>query len=186
MLYNFNDTPISNRMDPAVQNTPIAVHNPDSPDIAQAAKMAEEIINVSGADVEVYMRTDNKDYDAVWDADADPTYWSKIPLKGFFIPKPSETVLTKWGSDTPIKQEIVFSKAVVMAETRDRSLRVGDVIKVPYNTKLKSDTYRITNVQETGNFRYIWLYINCQVETITGDITVAVDKDNYKGDQQWP
>jgi hypothetical protein len=54
-------------------------------------------------------------------------------------------------------------------------LRAGDVIQVPYNAAtplLSPKNFRITNVTPSGNFRYNWLYLTCQAEVLTADVTV--------------
>src|SRR5579871_1797860 len=91
------------------RHTQIALHDPHSNDLACARRLADEMINVSGAEVKVYARTDNSDYDKVWDADFDPTYWNAFRIKAYFKPQPLEVELKKWGADTPNKTEIVFS-----------------------------------------------------------------------------
>ena len=68
----------SSRSDVEQRHTKIALHDEESADIRYARQLADEIIHVSGAEIEVYLRTDNADNDSVWDADADPTYWQPI------------------------------------------------------------------------------------------------------------
>ena len=65
-------------------------------------------------------------------------------------------------------------------EVGDRMLRTGDVIQLPYNaatTALNPKNYRILNATPSGNFRYNWLYLTCQLETLTADITVRPEED---------
>jgi hypothetical protein len=160
------------------QHTPLAIHDVESKDVALARSMAEEMLNVSGAELKVFIRTDNADFDAVWDEDPDPTYWNPIYLKGFFKPEPIETELTKWGADTKNKTEVVFTHFKIYQELGDRMLRAGDVIQLPYNAAAKSPkNYRVLNASPTGNFRYTWLYFTCQVETLTADMTVRPEDD---------
>lgn len=163
------------RSDVEQRHTSVSIHDPDSNDLKLARKMANEIINVSGAEVQVHSRTKNQDYDRVFDSDPDPTYWPAVPMKAFFKPQPLELELKKWGADAENKMEIVFSHHQLYTLFGERMLTVGDVIKVPYNAAtegLDPQYYRVTNGAPSGNFRYNWLYFTCQVTLLTADITV--------------
>lgn len=166
------------RSDAEQRHTAIALHDDESADIKQARRMADEIIFVSGAEVVVYTRTENADYDHVWDEDADPTYWNPVPMKALFKPQPMQTELAKWGADTINKTEVVFSHRQIFSQFGERMLRAGDVIQLPYNAVQGPRNYRVINASPTGNFRYTWLYLTCQVETLTADITVRVNDDD--------
>jgi len=160
------------------RHTPVAIYDLESYDLKMARQLADEIINVSGAEVNIYIRTDNADFDSVWDEDPDPTYWQKVPMKAFFKPTPLETELKKWGGDTINKAEVVFSHRHLFLEFGERMLRTGDVLQLPYNAANNSLTpknYRIVNCTPSGNFRYTWLYYSCAVETLTADVTVRPD-----------
>ena len=37
--------------------------------------------------------------------------------------------------------------------------------------------YAIDNAQETGNFRYTWLYLKCQATLIVGDVNLRPAQD---------
>lgn len=168
------------RSDVEQRHTPVALHDPESADVRMARSQAREMINVSGAEVTVYMRTDNADFDSVWDEDADPTYWSPVKIKGYFKPQPLEAELKQWGAEVVNKTEIVFDHFSIHQLTGERMLRAGDVIQLPYNaatTALNPKNYRILNVTPSGNFRYNWLYLTCQLETLTADITVRPEED---------
>mgnify|MGYP003645841497 CR=1 FL=1 len=168
------------RSDVEQRHTPVALHDPESADVRMARSQAREIINVSGAEVTVYMRTDNADFDSVWDEDADPTYWNPVKIKGYFKPQPLEAELKQWGAEVVNKTEIVFDHFSIHQLTGERMLRAGDVIQLPYNaatTALNPKNYRILNVTPSGNFRYNWLYLTCQLETLTADITVRPEED---------
>jgi len=157
------------------RHTPLALHDSDSNDLKLARKLAEEMINVSGAEVKVYVRTENADYDRLWDADPDPTYWNPVPMKAFFKPAPLEMELKKWGADNTNRTEIVFNHQQLYRCFGERMLRVGDVVQVPYNAATESlnpKYYRVTNATPSGNFRYNWLYLTCQAEVLTADMTV--------------
>ena len=168
------------RSDVEQRHTPLALHDPESADVRMARSQAKEIINVSGAEVTVYMRTDNADFDSVWDEDADPTYWNPIKIKGYFKPQPLEAELKQWGAEVINKTEIIFDLFSIHQLAGERMLRIGDVIQLPHNaatTALNPKNYRILNVTPSGNFRYNWLYLTCQLETLTADITVRPEED---------
>lgn len=168
----------SYRSESEQRNTLIAIHDVESRDVRLARSLAEEMVNVVGAEVKVYVRTDNADFDVVWDEDPDPTYWNPIYTKAFFKPQPIETELTKWGADTVNKTEVVFSHFQLHQMLGDRMLRAGDVIQLPYNAAaISPKNYRVLNATPSGNFRYTWLYFTCQVETLTADITVRPEED---------
>lgn len=175
---NHDDVIASNRSDVEQTFSPISVHNNESADIRLARQIADEMINVSGAKVKLFLRTDNADYDQVWDEDADPTYWNAIPIKGYFAPQPLESELTSWGVDTPNKTEIIFSHRQIYEHNQDRMIRTGDVVQIPYNSlMLKPKNYRVLNATPHGNYKYIWLYVLCQLEVLTADISVRVEND---------
>jgi hypothetical protein len=151
-----------------------------------ARLQAREIVNVSGAEVTIYLRTDNADYDSVWDEDPDPTYWNPIKLKGFFKPQPLEAELKQWGAEVVNKTEITFDHHEIVQLTGNRMLRAGDVIQIPYNSSniaIGPKNYRILNATPDGNFRYIWLYVKCSIESLTADITVRPEHDMPEEEQ---
>lgn len=157
------------------RHTALAIHDATNNDLLHARKLVEEIINISGAEIKLYVRTDNSDYDRVWDSDPDPTYWQAETIKAYFKPQPIEADLEKWGLDVKNKIEIVFSHYQIYTKFGDRMLRAGDVVTVPYNAanaKISPSNYRIENVTPSGNFRYNWLYLSCMAVTLTSDITV--------------
>jgi hypothetical protein len=163
------------RSDSEQRNSPLSVYNPESLDVKTARTLSDEMINISGAEVKVFIRTDNNDFDAVWDEDADPTYWSSEMMKAFFKPAPLETELKKWGADTVNKTEVVFSHRQVFQKFGERMLRPGDVIQLPFNAAMDDKspkTYRVVNASPSGNFRYNWLYLSCAVETLNADISI--------------
>lgn len=175
------------RSDVEQRHTPLALHDPDSNDLKLARKMADEIIHVSGAEVKIYTRTENADYDDVWDSDPDPTYWNCVPMKGYFKPMPLEFELKKWGAETVNKTEITFSHLQLFTQFGERMLRTGDVIQIPYNAATKAlapKTYRVVNGTPAGNYRYHWLYFTCQVELLTADITVRPQGDEPMTQEQ--
>lgn len=146
----------------------------DNPDISMAKRIAIEMIQVNGALVRVHPRTDNMDHDTVFDEDANPTYWSPISLKGFFVPNPMEYELTQWGVDCPNKQEIVFALEEVVSKLPDRLFRPGDLIEMPldFKSQQKPKYFLIDNASEVGNYRYQWLYLKCTTTLIVGDTNI--------------
>jgi hypothetical protein len=176
----FNDIVTSYQSDIEQSNSTLSVYNPESPELATARALAEEMINLSGADIKLYLRTDNEDFDAVWDEDPDPTYWNMVSIKAFFKPTPIEAELKQWGAESNNKTVVVFSYKNLYDLFGDRMLRVGDVVILPYNAAkndLTPSTYRITNATPAGNYRYFWLYFECTVESITADVNVRPEQD---------
>jgi hypothetical protein len=174
----FNSILKSFRSDVEQRHSPIQIHNPESADLKLARLLANEQINISGAEIKVYIRTDNADYDEVWDEDPDPTYWNPEFMKAFFKPQPIEVELAKWGADTKNKTEVVFSHFQIFDQFGERMLRAGDVVQLPYNAAaISPKNFRIINVTPSGNFRYHWLYLTCTVETLAADITVRPEED---------
>jgi hypothetical protein len=163
------------RSDTDQRNSALSVYDTEAPEIKTARTLADEIINISGAEIKVFVRTDNSDFDVVWDEDADPTYWSSDLMKAFFKPAPLETELKKWGADTINKTEVVFSHRQLYEKYGERMLRTGDVLQLPFNSSFidrNPSNYRVINGTPSGNFRYTWLYFSCSVETLNADISV--------------
>lgn len=182
----FDNAWVSHRSDIEQRNSPLALHDPESADVKMARAQAQEMVNISGAEVVVYMRTENADFDSVWDEDPDPTYWAPIGLKGYFKPQPLEAELKQWGAEVINKTEIVFAHSEIHQLTDRRMLRVGDVVQLPYNAAMAAlapKNYRILNATPSGNFRYNWLYFTCQLETLTADITVRPEEDMPEEEQ---
>ena len=170
------------RSDVETSNPLYSVQNQTSQDIATVQRIAHEMIQ-RYALVNVHCRTDNADHDKVFDEDPDPTYWPPIPLKAFFVPKPLEYELTLWGVDAPNQTEIVFSMVDINDNFRERLLRSGDLIEIPYNSQSKQRPkyYKVDNAQEFGNFRYVWLYLKCQTTNIVGDPNIRPAYDQGAG-----
>jgi hypothetical protein len=166
------------RSDTDKVNTSLALHDPESNDLKTARQLADEVINVSGALVKVYLRTENADYDQVWDEDPDPSYWTPITIKAFFKPNAIEAELERWGIDVKNKVELTFSHRQLYELVGERMLRNGDVIQIPFNSiPITLKNYRVVNATPAGNFRYNWLYFMCQTELLTADITVRPNDD---------
>jgi hypothetical protein len=197
MIYDFSDkqqfTSLDklpdHRSDAEQQNSLLSIFNHDNPDIAYAERLAYEWINISGAWLTVFKRTQNRgNKDEVWDEDADPTYYKGVKLKGYFIPQPAENALTRWGVDTPNQTTIHFSRANILHIFGEKMITDGDVIVIPHNTltvtqnnDLRSgignrmDRYRVIKASDTGNSRYRWIYWTVQAEVILGDKSINVE-----------
>jgi len=176
----FDNVLASFRSDSDQLNSKIALDDPDNPDIKLARTLANEQINISGANVVVYIRTENADVDLVWDEDPDPTYWEPIPMKAYFKPAPLELELKKWGAEINNKTDVVFSHFQLFEQFGERMLRQGDVIRLPFNAampQLNPNNFEVLNGSPTGNFRYNWMYFTCQVETLLADVTVRPEED---------
>jgi hypothetical protein len=167
------------RSDIEQSNPLFKVYDMESNDVATVKQLAKEMIQVNGAPCKIHIRTDNADHDKIFDEDADPTYWSPIELRGFFVPNPMEYELTPWGVDSPNKTVIVFCLDEVSAKFPNRLFRTGDLIELPYDSKSqqKPKYFKIDNAQETGNFRYNWLYLTCQTTLIVGDVNLRPAQD---------
>ncbi len=163
----------SNRSDIERNNPLIQQHDTESADHGLSASLSEEMIAISGAQVIVYLRTDNSDHDDVWEEDADPTYFRGKRLKAFFVPQVKATELTQWGADSPNQTTVVFSKSQVQREL-GRMIRIGDVLELPYNGsgEIAPSRYKVLNSFDSGNFRYEWYYWSCVVENLLDDITI--------------
>jgi len=188
-LYNFNfNQPLASinespdmRTESEKMLTLAAVYNPTNPDISMAERLAEELCNVSGALVKVWLRTDNEvNADDTWDEDPNPTYYNPIWLKGVWIPKPLKDELTKFGVDADTESAISFCRAVLLNDL-PRTLRAGDLIQLPQNaarTDYKLDiqenllNYEVLVAEDNGSYRYRWLYVKCTVRPFSGDFTL--------------
>lgn len=182
------------RTDAEKQLTPLSSYNHEKADIAYAERLAEEIINVSGAWVTLFLKEPQRDTaeDDIWDEDADPLYRAGKHIKAFFKPEPTLTELTRWGVDTPLRITVVFSRAMLMMDPGigSRLLLPGDVIEAPYNlptgmVSSKAPTidvgplrFRVLNTKQEGFFEYRWLYVNATCELLTGDEALKVRTNN--------
>ena len=151
----------------------IQIHDTNNADHGLAASISDEIINISGASVLVYVRAESESYDDVYDEEPDPVYKRPKRLKAYFPPQPISAQLGPWGIDVENKATVVFSKEQVYREFGDRMVKIGDVIELPYNgSGIRLDRFRVLNAFDFGNFKFNWLYWNCQCENLTNDITV--------------
>lgn len=190
-IYNFNSgerltsmSQISDfRSDAEKEQSPLSLYNHDKADIAYAERQAQELINISGAIVTVFLKEPKGDYEEgeVWDEDADPMYRSGQKFKAYCKPENISIELTRWGIDVPLKMDIIFHRATIIDMLGKRLLAPGDVIRAPYNAakSLMSEPrrnfdFRIMNVFDSGNFQYRWLYYTAKTELITGDKTLRV------------
>ena len=170
------------------QLSPLSIYNHDKPDIAYAERMAEEVINISGAWVTVFLKQPKGDSVEleVWDEDADPIYSNGKMMKAYFKPEPVLAELTRWGIDKPIRISLAFSRAGLIKETGIgmRLLMPGDVVEVPYNLPSVTDQgplrFRVLNASQEGFFHYRWLYLKAVCELITGDLALKIRTNNKK------
>jgi len=174
------------------QMSKVSVYNHGKSDLGYVERLGEEMLNVSGAYVTVFMRMMHAFRDAhaddvagispeeVLDEDAEPVYSNGLELKGFFNPVPRMLELTKWGIDiSQFKIDVTFSRAVLLKHPSigDRLLIPGDIIRVPYNhiTEKNDPLYlRVNNATPDGNYHYRYLYHKCTCDIITGDEVVRV------------
>lgn len=150
----------------------IQVHDDESIDHQMAQRLAEEVCNVSGALIDVYVRVDNTNVNATFDEDTNPVYWSPLQIKGYYDPPPPIQELKKWGVDVDARPEVFFPISTINREC-GRLLRTGDVLLIPnYEPVLGVDTFRITSCTVEGNYRYKWLYLKCFCAALTNDLSV--------------
>jgi hypothetical protein len=170
------------------QLTPLSIYNHDKPDIAYAERMAEEVINVSGAWITLFLKQPKGDSAEieVWDEDADPLYSAGKKIKAYFKPEPVLAELTRWGVDVPIRITVVFSRASLMNDVSigPRLLLPGDVIEAPYNLpsvlNMGPLRFRVLNSSQDGFFHYRWLYLKATCELLVGDLANQVRTNNVK------
>lgn len=163
-------------------NSPLSLYNHEKQDIAYAERLAEEVVNLSGAIVTVFLKEPKRDSPEldVWDEDADPLYQNGKVMKAYFKPEPTQGELTRWGYDLRLRMTAVFSRAALFKHPNvgQRLLQPGDVIEAPYNLPTNFDEgplrFRIINTTQSGFFEYRWLYLECTCELLTGDKAVAV------------
>jgi hypothetical protein len=182
------------RSDGEILNSPLSSFNHDSSDISYAERLAEEIVNVSGAWITVFKRNRNVGGgDKVWDEDSSPSYDKGRKLKGYFEPSPAEILLSKWGVDVENKFQIHFSRSSVLQTFGINMISEGDVLIVPHNTLTvaqnvdlregignRLDTFRVIKSSDTGNFKYRWLYWSVLCENVTGDESIQVEFRNER------
>lgn len=167
--------------------SPLSIYN--SPDTGYAERQANEIINLSGALVTLYLKEPKRDAKEieVWDEDADPIYRNPISLKAYFKPEPTQQELTRWGYDQRLRITCVFSRGMLLANPNigKRLLLPGDVVDAPYNLPSNFDygpfRFRIINTKQAGFFEYKWLYVEAACELLTGDEALKVPFNKPKG-----
>lgn len=174
---DFTSVRPSNRSEVEQTHPQLQIEDYASQDILITRQLVDELINVAGALIQVYARSDSDKHDRVWQEDSDPTYLNPITIKAFFKPQPLEAELKKWGVQTENKTELVFSHRQLYEHFQDRMLRAGDVVKIPYNAASDLQTYKIINATPSGNFRYNWLYFTCTLTILQADITVRPEHD---------
>lgn len=181
---SIDDLP-DHRSDIEKQHTPLSVYNHDKPDLAYAERLAEEVINISGGWVTLYLKeplVDQNNLDDVWDEDADPIYQQGRDMKAWFKLDSLNLELTRWGIDSPLQITVVFPRAILIKEVgEDRLITVGDVIEVPYNApKLRGPArFRVLNAYDSGSFHYRWLYYTAVCELLISDTALNVPhRDN--------
>jgi len=176
---SIDDLP-DHRTDIEKQFTPLSVYNHAKPDYAAAERLAEEVINISGAWITIFIKepyVDRDGHDDVWDEDADPIYRQGIDMKAWVKVDSLNVELTRYGVDHPLQVTVVLSRAVLAKEVGlERLLSVGDVIEVPYNApKLRGPArFQILNAYDSGNWHYRWLYYTAVCELIPDDKSVKV------------
>lgn len=188
-IFNFSSTPEDQRFlsidkipdhrsDIEKLQSPLSAFNTDKEDLGYVERFAEEVINLGGAPVRVYLKMPNIDrnnLEGPWDEDADPLYSNGIMLKAYFKPQPRKMDLLAYGVDAKIPVVITFSRATLIQTVGigERLIQPGDVIEIPYNhvdERMSGPMkVRVLNATPAGNYHYRWLYHECACENITGD-----------------
>jgi hypothetical protein len=193
-LYNFNqkcdndesrDSLPDFRSDIEKLHTPLGVFDNCKPDLAMYERLAEEVINISGAFVTLFLKLplqgSERNPNDIWDEDADPVYANGVILKAFVKLNEFQLELTKFGVDAPLSVKVVFARTTLgKAVGYDRMLAPGDVIEVPYN-RAKIDLplrFRVKNESDAGNINYRWVYYSADCELITSDKSLKVPYQN--------
>lgn len=176
-LISIDDVP-DHRSDVEKVFSPISIYNPLKPDMGYAERMALELIHISGAWIRLFVRTDNADYNKVYDEDPNPSYKNGILLKAFFKPEPVQIELTKWGVDAPNTTTVVFARSEILQQFGEkRMIRAGDMVEIPHNSTGPGAArrFRVIDATDQGNFMYRWLYFSALVQNITDDKTLDID-----------
>lgn len=155
------------RSDIEQESSPIQIYDHFNPDISMAERRAKEVLDVSGAWVQVYLKMPDRGapgtYNEVWQEDSGPVFGNAIPMKAYFKPDAQHIEHSRWGIDTSLKLVITFLRSSLLTEPQigDRLIRVGDQIEIPYNDINEKNWPMRLEVIDTvndGNFRYRWLY----------------------------
>ncbi len=158
----------------SMSNSGFMVDSPDSPDMSFVQNIIAEMFNRSATDVYLHQRTENHDVSDTHDEDPDPTYWPRRLMRAYFQPQPMEYMLKQWGLDLDNKMDIVFMRSDLFAEVGKRLILPGDLIEVTYRSasNQRPSFYKVLNSQESGNYRYQWMYVKASTSLVTGDITI--------------
>lgn len=171
------------------ENSKLSIFNEDNPEIARMEREAFDYIQSSGAITNIYLRAqDLGAVDEVWEEDNNPIYNTPASVKGQFVPDKMSTALIKFGIESNAKFEVNYSRAQLFDLFGSRMIRKGDVIQIPHNTLVQTqntefidgqlglaDKFRIIDAYDVGNYNYHWLYWQCIVELLTGDISVRTE-----------
>lgn len=185
---SISDVP-DNRDEAEKQLSPISVYNHSKSDLGYVERLGEELINISGAIVNVYlkrvtkMRQENETGilpKETFDEDVESVYSSAVIMKAFFKPPARQIDLTKFGVDIAnMKMEVTFSRALLLLHPKigDRLLVPGDVIEIPYNhiTEKHDPLYlRVNSSTPAGNYHYRFIYHQCTCDIMPYDESLKV------------
>ena len=175
-----------NRTDAEKSSSKIAVYDHTNPEIANMEMEALNIIIDSGAPTLVYRRTDDTgQVNDTYNENPNPLYHPYDIIKGLFKPESISVSKVKWGVDSDVKIKMSYSRAYLLGLYGSRLIRIGDVIAVPHNTLIQTqsneylegkvnriDKFRVVHAYDTGNFNYRWLYWTCDLEPLSGDVAI--------------
>lgn len=158
----------------------VSQQNENSPDIDMVGCVSKEAVRVSGAEIQVFSRTDNNDIDHVWQEDQSPTFYAPIPIKAIYnVPTIGITSET-WGSDAKVSFDVFFSYQDLLEKfgDKDRMIRIGDILKLPLNfTKpVKIRNFEVTSSSPHLVYMNHYVWWKCIVTNITGDPAIRPEK----------
>jgi hypothetical protein len=155
----------------------IAQHNESNPDHQLVGGLSKEVLRVSGAEVKLFLRTENYDHDSVWGEDPDPTWWQPLLIRAFYE-FPLLTVSAEaWGPDMNLSFDLFLSYQEVLEIVGPRMIRHGDVFRLPVNAvaPLPIRDFEVTSSSPFKQWHYQWVYWKCTVANISGDAKMRPD-----------
>jgi len=156
----------------------ISQQNENSPDIDMVGCVSKEVVRISGAEIQVFSRTDNNDIDHVYQEDQNPTFYAPIPIKAVYnvptIAVSSET----WGPDAKVSFDVFFSYQELLEVFGERMIRMGDVFKLPLNfvKPVKIRNFEVTSSSPHLVYMNHYVWWKCTVINITGDPAIRPEK----------
>jgi hypothetical protein len=178
------------RSDIEKENTLLAKYNHARGELTMAEHWALELMHIAGAPIIVYKRLmiehAQGTIEALWEEERKVMYDGGTWVKGVFKADPLNVVLTKFGVDMPLKINVNFSRAIAMKLFGEGLIRIGDVLRIPYNLPYKKfpQYFRVENCFDSGNYQFRWLYWSVNTTLIDGDETIRPFVE-YEKSRNW-